>query len=394
MIVLEYKVKAALSQLTAVNEAIRTAQFIRKKCLHYWMDRRGIKPYDLNKYCVVLAAHYPFAQKLNSMARQASTERAAAAINRFYDICKKKPGKKGYPQFRHNGRSVAYKTTGWKLDASRTHLTLTDGFGIGRLALKGTRDLGAYALEAIKRVRLVWRADGCYAQFCLDVERVIQVTPMGHAVGIDVGLQHFYTDSTGTTVANPRCVRASERALKRLQRRVSAKKKGGNNRTKARARLARKHLKVSRQRQDFAVKAARALIMSNDVIVYEDLRVANLLQNRHLAKSISDAGWRQFMRWLHYLARVYGKVAVVVPPQYTSQACSGCGAVVTKTLSERTHLCPSCHAVLDRDHNAARNILALGLHRLETTVGHTERYAWGQYALYPPDVDVVGKAAE
>jgi putative transposase len=142
------------------------------------------------------------------------------------------------------------------------------------------------------------------------------------------------------------------------------------------------------------VKAARALIMSNDVIVYEDLRVASLLQNRRLAKSISDAGWRQFIRWPDYLARVYGKVAVAVPPQYTSQACSRCGAVVTKTLSERTHVCPSCHTVLHRDHNAARHILALGLHRLETAVGHTERYAWGQYALYPPDVDVVGKAAE
>ncbi len=100
--------------------------------------------------------------------------------------------------------------------------------------------------------------------------------------------------------------------------------------------------------------------MSNDVIAYEDLQVSNMLKNRHLAKSISDAGWHAFVTWLGYLAKVYGKTVVAVPPAYTSQDCSGCGERVTKALSERTHVCPRCTAVFDRDHNAARNILALG----------------------------------
>jgi len=314
---------------------------------------------------------------------------------RFYKNCREKePGKKGYPRFQKDGRSIEYKTTGWKLDEARRAITFTDGFRAGTFRLKGTRDLLGYALNQIKRVRVVRKADGYYSQFCIDAERRAPVAATGHNVGIDLGLTHFYTDSDGATVENPRHLRRSERALKRLQRRVSSKVKGSRNRAKARGRLGRKHLKVRRQRKDFAVKTARALIMSNDVIAYEDLKVRNMVKNCHLAKSISDAGWRAFVTWVGYLAHVYGKVVVAVPAAYTSQDCSGCGARVKKALSERTHVCPRCKTILDRDHNAARNILALGLRQVgETTAGHAESHAWGQSALYPSDARLVDKAA-
>jgi len=395
MIMLEFKLVGAARQYAALDEAIRTTQFVRNKCVRKWCDERGVKPYDLNKYCAVLAKEYDFAGKLNSQARQAAAERAAAAINRFYDKCRAKtPGPKGYPQFVRDGRSVEYKTTGWRLDAARRALTFTDGFKAGTLKLKGTRDLLGYALDQIKRVRVVKRADGYYSQFCIDAARRVVAAATGRTVGIDLRLSHFYTDSEGVTVENPRHLRRSERALQRLHRRVSSKVKGSKNRAKARGRLARKHLKVSRQRRDFAVKTARALVMSNDVIAYEDLRVSNMVKNRRLAKSIADAGWRAFVTWLGYLAHVYGKVVVAVQPAYTSQDCSGCGERVTKTLSERTHICPRCTTVLDRDHNAARNILALGLRHLEeTTAGHAERNAWGQSALYLSGVSSIDTAA-
>jgi len=395
MIVLEFKLAGATNQYNALDEVIRTTQFIRNKCVRKWRDERGVKPYDLNRYCAVLAQEYDFAGKLNSQARQAAAERAAAAITRFYKNCReKKLGKKGYPQFQKDGRSVEYKQTGWKLDEARRAITFMDGFKAGTFRLKGTRDLLGYALDQIKRVRVVKRADGYYSQFCIAAERRVSVEATGHNVGIDLGLTHFYTDSEGMTVENPRHLRRAERSLKRIQRRVSSKVKGSQNRAKARLRLGRKHLKVSRQRKDVAVKTARALIMSNDVIAYEDLRVATMVKNRHLAKSISDAGWRAFVTWLEYLGRVYGKVVVAVPPQYTSQDCSGCGERVKKTLSERTHICPRCKMVLDRDHNAARNILALGLRLVEeTTAGHAESNAWGQSALYPSEVTQVDKAA-
>jgi len=395
MIVLGFKLAGAPSQYAALDEAIRTTQFIRNKCVRKWINERGVTPHDLNTYCAILAKEFEFAGKLNSQARQAAAERAGAAIRRFYTHCREKvPGKKGYPRFQKDCRSVEYKQTGWKLDEARTRLTLTDGFKAGMFTLKGTRDLMGYALDQIKRVHIVRKADGYYGQFGIDADRRTSVKASGKAVGIDLGLTHFYTDSEGATVENPRNLRRSEKALRRLQRRVSSKVKGSNNRVKARGTLARKHLKVSRQRKDFAAKAARALVMSNDVIAYEDLRVSSMVKNRHLSKSIADAGWRAFVTWLGYLAHVYGKVAVAVPPRYTSQDCAGCGERVKKALSERTHVCPCCKTVLDRDHNAARNILALGLRRLEeTTAGHAGSHAWGQSALYLAGETSRGKAA-
>jgi putative transposase len=394
MIVLEFKLKGKAQQYQIIDEMLRTAQFIRNKALRYWMDNQGVKLPDLYKQCVVLAKEFEWAGKLNSMARQASAERAIFAIQRFFANCKaKKPGKKGYPQFKKFTRSVEYKTSGWKLSPDKKSLTFTDGFAAGTFKLVGSRDLYFYAPTEIKRVRVVRRADGYYVQFCINVERVEEVTPTGKAIGIDVGLKHFYTDSTGATVPNPRHLRKSEKALKRAQRRVSRRKKGSANRKKAINKLGRKHLKLSRQRKDFAIKTALCVVKSNDFVAYEDLQVRNMVKNHKLAKSISDAAWSQFAQWLQYLAKVYGKTVVAVAPQYTSQDCSTCGTTVKKSLSVRTHVC-SCGTVLDRDHNAALNILAKALRlRRErsaerqagidlNTLGHREINAWGQTDLY------------
>ena len=140
MLVLEFKVKGKPHQYAAIDEAIRTAQFVRNKALRYWMDNRGVNKYDLSKYCRVLAREYDFANELNSMARQASAERAWSAISRFFENCRQQiPGKKGYPRFKKNSRSVEYKTSGWKL-LDPKHIVFTDKKGIGRLKLIGTWD--------------------------------------------------------------------------------------------------------------------------------------------------------------------------------------------------------------------------------------------------------------
>ena len=369
MLVLEAKLKGKTEQYGLIDEAIRTVLFVRNKALRYWMDNRGVDKYDLSAQCAVLAKEFDFAKKLNSTARQASAERAWSAISRFFDNCKKKvSGKKGYPKFKKRGHSVEYKQSGWKLSEDRKYLTLTDGFKIGRLKLVGSRDLNFYQIEQIKRVRLVKRADGYYAQFCVDVDRKEEMEPTQTTIGLDVGLNHFYTDSKGEVVENPRFLRKSERQLKKLQRKVSKRKKGSANRRKAIKRLARKHLQISRQRKDFAVKTARCVVRSNDLIAYEDLQVRNMVKNHKLAKSISDASWSMFRDWVEYFGKVFGKVTVAVPPHYTSQNCSTCGTLIKKSLSERTHQCSHCGTVLDRDHNAALNILAIGLNR----VGHTQ----------------------
>jgi putative transposase len=366
MLVLEFKAYGKSTQFTAIDEAIRTVQFIRNKAIRLWMDGGAKSCYDLNKYCAVLAKEFPFAEELNSMARQASAERAWAAIQRFYDNCKAKlSGEKGFPQFQKDCRSVEYKTSGWKLGDDRKSITFTDKKGIGRLKLKGTRDLNFYQPDQIKRVRLVKRADGYYVQFCISVDRTEILPATGKTIGLDMGLNSFYTDSNGLEVGNPRFYRTGEKRMKRAQRHVSRKEKGKNNRRKTRVKLSRIHLKISRQRKDHAVKLARCVIRSNDLVAYEDLRVKNMVKNHCLAKSISDAGWYQFRVWLEAFGRIFGRVTVAVSPAYTSQECSSCGTVVKKSLSTRTHAC-QCGCVLDRDHNAALNILTKGI----GTAGH------------------------
>jgi putative transposase len=374
MLVLEFKSYGKSKQFSAVDEAIRTAQFIRNSCIRLWMDEKGTGKNDLNKYCAVLAKNFPFANELNSMARQASAERAWSSINRFFENCKKGiPGKKGFPQFQKDCRSVEYKTSGWKLAEDQKSITFTDKKNIGRLRLKGTRDLHFYSIDQIKRVRLVKRADGVYVQFCVDVNRSEVLESSGNTIGLDVGLKEYYTDSEGVCLSNPQFLCKGETVLKRSQKRVSRKVKGSNNRRKARQTLGKRHLKISRQRKDHAVKLARCVITSNDVVAYEDLRIKNMVKNHCLAKSMNDASWFQFRVWIEYFGKVFGRITIAVNPQYTSQECSSCGEVVKKALSTRTHVC-QCGCVLDRDHNAARNILSRGL----ATVGHT-----GSYGLEP-----------
>ncbi|GIW59483.1 MAG: transposase [Patescibacteria group bacterium] len=383
MIIYEFKVKGKDKQYRAIDDAIRTSQFIQNKALRYWMDNEKIGKYDLNKYCAVLASDFPFADELNSMARQSAAERAWTAISRFYDNCKKKvKGKKGFPRFKKNCRSVEYKTSGWKLSETRKSIAFTDKKGIGTLKLKGTYDLNYYDIKQIKRVRLVRRADGYYAQFAVDVNVKIETQPTSQVVGIDLGLKYFIADNKGNVEHPPQFYRKSEKQLNRANRKKSkkfskdrkkSKQRQSSNYYKARNRYARKHLRVSRQRKEYCKRVAYSVIQSNDLVAYEDLNVKGLVRNRHLAKSISDAGWSTFRSWLEYFGHKYGKVTVAVPPHNTSQNCSNCGKKVKKSLSTRTHVCTHCGYTEDRDINAAINILRLGL----STVGHTGTYAWG-----------------
>jgi putative transposase len=383
MIIYEFKVKGKDKQYQAIDEAIRASQFIQNKCLRLWMDNKGVGRYDLNKYCAVLASEFSFASELNSMARQSAAERAWSAIARFYDNCKKKvKGKKGFPLFKKNCRSVEYKTSGWQLSDTRKAITFSDKKGIGTLKLKGTYDLNYYDIKQIKRVRLVRRADGYYAQFAIDVNIRVETQPTQQLVGLDLGLNYFIADSKGNVEQSPKFYRRSEKQLNRANRKKSkkfsrerqkAKQRQSNNYHKARNRYARKHLRVSMQRKEYCKRLAYSVIQSNDLVAYEDLNVKGMVKNRHLAKSISDAGWSTFRQWLEYFGHKYGKVTIAVPPHNTSQNCSNCGQKVQKSLSTRTHICHHCGFVEDRDVNASINILKLGL----TTAGHAGSYATG-----------------
>jgi putative transposase len=366
MVVLEFKAKGKATQYTAIDEAIRTAQFVRNKALRFWMDNLGVGQKQLYRLSKSLREEFSFVKALNSSACQASIERAYSAIARFYSNCKKSiPGKKGYPKFQKNCRCVEYKTSGWVLSLNRKQITFTDKKGIGKVKLKGTWDLNYYQLDQIKRVRLVRRADGYYVQFLVNTEDKVDVGLTGKMVGLDVGLLEFYTDSNGHTEPNPKFYRNGQKRLKFRQRRVSRKKKGSANRKRSINKLGRVHLKISRQREEHAKRMARCVIQSNDLVAYEDLRVKNLVKNHCLAKSINDAGWYQFRKWLEHFGIKFGRITIAVSPAYTSQECSSCGTLIKKSLSMRTHAC-KCGFVLDRDWNAAINILKLAL----STTGH------------------------
>lgn len=405
MIVLETKLKGSQSQYALLDEAIRTGQFIRNSCLRHWEDNKGVTRNDLQKLCAVLAKNKetPWASKLNSQARQAHADRSWAAIQRFYENCRLgKPGKKGYPKYKKFSRSVEYKTSGWKLSADRKKITFTDGFGTGTFVLWTSRDLVWYSEKQISRVRVVRRADGYYCQFLIDWDRQEEHEFQGKMTGIDLGLKEFYTDSNGNTVENPRYLQKSERRLKKLQQRVSRKHVKGRKQSKryhrARKALGKQHLKVSRQREDKARKDALALVRSNDLIAYEDLKIQNMVKNHHLSKSISDASWYQFTRWLQYFAKMHGVICIPVPPHNTTVDCSHCGYKVKKTLSTRTHKCNKCGTVLDRDHNAARNILAKALkllaEYLNSTEGHSGTGAKSSNAQGQNDLWLLGGDAQ
>jgi len=384
VLVLEYKAVVKKHQAQAIDEAIRTSQFVRNKVLRYWIDNRGVGKKELYQYNTQLRAEYKFVNELNSHACQASVENVERAINRFFDNCKnKKPGKKGYPRFKKHSRSVEYKMSGWKLHSSKRRITFTDKKGIGELKLLGKWDIHQYPVELIKRVRIVRKADGHYVQLILKVECNQDALFSTSEVGIDVGLEYFYSDSSGKHEENPRFLRKAQKNIKRSQRHIYNKKKGSSGRKKARGVYARKHLRVTRQREEHAKRLARNLCLANAKVVLEDLNVSSLVRNHKLALSISDsaalaslrasASWYQFRRWLEYFGQKFGREIIAVPPHFTSQECSNCGARVQKTLSTRTHSCPHCGYVEQRDVNAAKVILS----RASARGGHPQSNASG-----------------
>jgi putative transposase len=215
-----------------------------------------------------------------------------------------------------------------------------------------------------KTAHLVLRADGHWYALI-----VCELTPQteheqnacAHPdIGIDVGLKVFLADSEGNTVANPRYYRTAQKTLRRKQRTMCRRKKGSHRRRKAAKTTAKTHLKISRQRRDFHFKVAKSYADRYHHIVVEDLIVSNMVKNHSLSKSIHDAGWSQFLDILSVKAASAGHAVIRVNPHFTSQKCHHCGEIVQKTLSVRTHVCPSCGSIEDRDVNAAKNILQAG----------------------------------
>jgi len=211
----------------------------------------------------------------------------------------------------------------------------------------------------IKTVRISKKAGTWYAAFSCVAPDKDPLPATNRSIGIDVGLTHLLTTSDGETVENPRWYRAEQATLRVIQRRIARRKTGGNNRRKAVAQVQRQHERITNRRKDYLNKLVADLVGSHDLIAIEDLRITHMARNRHLAKSILDAGWGYLADHLARKAACAGRWVSMVDPAYTSKTCSGCGERFTQEiiLAVRWVTCGSCGLSLDRDHNAAINIL-------------------------------------
>ena len=270
--------------------------------------------------------------------------------------------KTGYPRFKTRERFDSYTFPTWGNGCHITEVGRLKIQGVGIVKVKMHRPIAG----EIKTLTLKRDGDKWYACFSVALDSPT-VTPPINSIGVDVGLSSFVALSNGELIANPRNLKAGMARLRRCQRKVARRKKGGANRRKAVRFLQKAHIHIRNQRSDFQHKLSRRLVNSYDLIAVEDLNIKGLSRGM-LARSVNDASWGSFLNKLAYKVEETGGVLIKVNPHGTSQVCSQCGALpdVPKTLKTRVHSC-SCGLVIDRDVNAARNILSLGLRLWDKT---------------------------
>jgi putative transposase len=343
---------------------------------------------------------HPSLKDVHSQVLQDVLKRVDRAYKNFFRRLKEKNGKNGkagYPRLKGENRydSFTYpQQPGFQLTPDGLKLSK-----IGTVRIKQHRSINSInsinGNRVIKTCTIKRDIDRWYACFAVEIPDKPKLLPkqLKTAAGIDVGLNSFAALSDGVTfvsIDNPRHLKNSEKRLAFIQRRHSKKTKNSKNRKKRQLKVAKFHRKVREQRQDFHHKVSRAIVDKYDLIAIEKLNVKGMVCNHHLSKSISDAAWGQFLGFIIYKAAEAGKWCIEVAPNGTSQICSGCGSVIAKDLSVRVHNCFVCGLNLNRDHNAAVNILHDALKSVlanaiyQTTVGTTESHAWGGKGLLFP----------
>lgn len=346
----------------------------------YKYARKSISAFEQMRSLTEIKAEIrPEYQDIGSHVLQDVIKRVDKAFKGFFSRLKKGQTP-GYPRFQGRDRydSFCYPdASGWKLEPGEKRNGKLVLSKIGHIKTRLHRPIeGVVKTCTIKR-----EADCWYVVFACEVEQQNKLPYTDLAIGLDLGLLHFATDSTGQTIENPRYLRKAEKKLERLQQALSRKKRGSKRRKKAAKQVGKAHRKVRNQRKDFLHKESRILVDTFETIVFEDLAPANLSKRPKakqdengkylpngasakagLNKSIQDAGWSAFVAMCEYKAVEAGTTVLKVNPKNTSQICSSCGEKGPhKDLSVRTHTCVHCGVVIDRDHNAALNILKRGL---------------------------------
>ena len=330
--------------------------FLAERKNAWEQEQKSLSLYEQQASLPTLKKQRPSLASVHSQVLQNVAVRIDLAFKAFFR--RVKAGEKpGYPRFRGKGRydSFTFPQSGFSLNGNILRLSK-----IGNVKVVLHRPVeGNIKTCTIKRSS----TDKWYVMFSCEWEP----TPLpenNEAVGIDVGLHSFATLSTGEHIENPRFFRQEEKALAKAQRKLSKAEKGTLERKKRRKVVARIHERIVWKRQDFIHQHSRRIINRFGIIAVEDIHVNRMLHNHCLAKSISDAAWSGFFQLLAQKAAWAARQFVAVNPAYTSQTCSSCGHRQKMPLSERVFKCPCCGLELDRDHNAAVNILGLGLQSL------------------------------
>ncbi len=365
----KYRIYPSKAQITQLESQLELCRFVYNKTLatrkDAWEQRQAaLGYYDTAPLLPLWKKEKPALKKVHSQVLQNVQMRVDLAYKAFFR--RVKAGEEpGYPRFKGRGwyDSMCYPQYGNGVALDGNQLNLSK---IGSVKVKLHR-----ALCGTPKTVCLRRGSGnkWFVTFsCACPEQALPVDQK--AVGVDVGLQSFATLSNGDKIANPRFFRKAEQALAKAQRKLSKAEKGTSARTQAKQVVGRIHERTANKRSNFAHKTSRQLVNAFSIICFEDLAVKEMLANKtqvfgnKLNKSIADVAWRQLVQFTTYKAESAGRRVVLVDPRNTSKRCSRCGSLVQKALSVRVHHCPTCGLILDRDHNAAINILALGLQRI------------------------------
>jgi len=356
----QFRVYPTTQQATTLTQWLTTCRVLYNTSLAARKDawhthQHSVSYYEQATQLQVAKKTNPCLKAVHSQVLQDTLRRLDKTFTNFFRRIKKGE-KAGYPRFKGNYRydSFTYPQSGFALDYQKKKLRLSK---IGSITITLHRPIptdGVIKTCTIKRDVDHWYA--CFTVALPDPEPESQ-RELKKAIGVDVGLKSLLTLHTGDTIDNPRWLRNSEKKVAKEQRRKDRKVKGSNNRHKQNKKVAQVHRKIRNQRKDFHHKLSRTLVDTYDLIVYENLKITNMVKNHHVAKSISDAGWGQLMCFTEYKAEEAGTVVEYVSAYNTTQLCSRCGKLVPKTLATRIHSCPYCGLDLARDHNSAITIL-------------------------------------
>lgn len=361
-----YRLYPTKAQQTRLDKTLGYCRRVYNQALAARRDvwnkhKESISLYDTHKLLTGWKTEQPELREANAQVLQNACVRVDLAFQAFFRRVKKGAEKPGYPKFKS---WRYYDSFTFPQGPPKGGFRLTDD---GKLYLSKIGDVkivlhrpleGKPKTLTIKRDRLgKWYA--CFA--CETEPEPLPGSPS--VVGIDVGLTHFATLSTGEKIDNPRFFKQKEKVLKRARSQRDEALKGSARRKQLSRRANHIEQHITNRRADFAHKLSRQLVDEYQVIVFEDLNVQGMMNGnwRSMNRSIADVAWSQFITFTEQKAKAAGRTVIKVPPRGTTQRCSRCGKIVKKDLSVRVHDCPFCGLVLDRDHNAALNILARGL---------------------------------